>query len=77
MWLILLNVDYQTVRSNTWGLGNLYVTSALWAKPHGLGTPVSMGKPEEYRRYAQECLELASSLGVPRARVALLHVAHV
>jgi hypothetical protein len=36
-----------------------------------------MGKPEEYRRYAQECLELASNLRVPRARAALQHMAHV
>jgi hypothetical protein len=36
-----------------------------------------MQKPEEYRRYAQECLELASSLRVPRARAALHHMAQV
>jgi uncharacterized protein YbbK (DUF523 family) len=36
-----------------------------------------MGRPEEYRRYAQECLELASGLRAPRARAALLHMARV
>jgi hypothetical protein len=36
-----------------------------------------MRKPEEYRRYAQECLELASSLRVPRDRAALHHMAQV
>jgi len=34
-------------------------------------------KPEQYRRYAQECLELASTLRVPRARAALHHMAQV
>jgi hypothetical protein len=36
-----------------------------------------MGKPEEHRRYAQECLQLASALRVPRARAALHHMAQV
>jgi hypothetical protein len=36
-----------------------------------------MGKPEEYRRYARECLELASGLRVHRARAALQHMAQV
>ena len=36
-----------------------------------------MTGPEEYRRYARECLELASGLRVPRARAALHHMAHV
>ena len=36
-----------------------------------------MGSPEEYRRYARECLELASGLRVPRARAALHHMARV
>jgi hypothetical protein len=36
-----------------------------------------MGRPEEYRRYARECLEVASGLRVPRARAALHHVAQV
>ena len=34
-----------------------------------------MGKPEEYRRYATECLELASIFQSPEARVVLLHMA--
>ena len=36
-----------------------------------------MGRPEEYRRYARECLEVASALRVPRARAALHHMAQV
>ena len=36
-----------------------------------------MGRPEEYRRYARECLEVASGLRVPRARAALHHMAQV
>ena len=36
-----------------------------------------MGRPEEYRRYARECLELVSGLRVPRARAALHHMARV
>jgi hypothetical protein len=34
-----------------------------------------MGKPEEYRRYATECLELASVFQSPEARAVLLHMA--
>jgi hypothetical protein len=44
--------------------------------PHGIGDP-RMGRPEEYRRYARECLEVASGLRVPRARAALHHMAQV
>jgi hypothetical protein len=36
-----------------------------------------MTGPDEYRRYARECLELASGLRVPRARAALHHMAQV
>ena len=43
--------------------------------PAGPGTP--MTGPEEYRRYARECLELANGLRVPQARAALRHMAQV
>jgi hypothetical protein len=36
-----------------------------------------MGRPEEYRRYAEECLKLASGLHEPSARAALRHMAQV
>jgi len=36
-----------------------------------------MTGPEEYRRYARECLELAGDLRVPRAPAALHHMAQV
>jgi hypothetical protein len=36
-----------------------------------------MGKAEEYRRYAEECLRLASGLHEPFARAALRHMAQV
>jgi hypothetical protein len=32
---------------------------------------------EEYRRYAKECLELATTLQEPKARNTLLHMAQV
>jgi len=41
----------------------------------GIGDP--MTGPEEYRRYARECLELAGDLRVPRAPAALHHMAQV
>lgn len=36
-----------------------------------------MGKSDEYRRYADECLELASTFQVPETRAVLLHMAQV
>ena len=39
------------------------------------GTSVEMRKPEEYRRHATECLELASAFQSPEARAILLHMA--
>ena len=36
-----------------------------------------MGRPEAYRRYAEECLKLASGLHEPSARAALRHMAQV
>jgi hypothetical protein len=43
----------------------------------GLGRGACMGRPEEYRRYAEECLKLASGLHEPSARAALRHMAQV
>lgn len=36
-----------------------------------------MGKSDEYRRYARECLEMASAMNDPRARASLLQMAQV
>jgi hypothetical protein len=36
-----------------------------------------VGKSDEYRRYARECLEMASALSDPRARASLLQMAQV
>ena len=36
-----------------------------------------MGRSDEYRRYATECLEMASAIHDPKARVTLLHMAQV
>jgi hypothetical protein len=36
-----------------------------------------MGKSDEYRHYAEECLELAITFQSPEARAALLHMAQV
>ena len=36
-----------------------------------------MGKSDEYRRYARECLEMASAINDPRARASLLQMAQV
>jgi hypothetical protein len=36
-----------------------------------------MGRSDEYRRYAAECLEMASVIHDPKARVTLLHMAQV
>ena len=36
-----------------------------------------MGRSDEYRRYAAECLEMASALHDPKARASLLHMAQV
>jgi len=36
-----------------------------------------MGKPEEYRRYAQECLDLANSFRVSQAQASLRYMAQV
>jgi len=36
-----------------------------------------MGRSDEYRRYAAECLEMASAVHDPKARATLLHMAQV
>jgi hypothetical protein len=36
-----------------------------------------MGRSDEYRRYAAECLEMASALHDPKTRATLLHMAQV
>jgi hypothetical protein len=36
-----------------------------------------MGKSDEYRRFATECLELASTFQSPEAQAVLLHMAQV
>jgi hypothetical protein len=36
-----------------------------------------MGRSEEYRRYAAECLEMASTVENPQARAVLLQMAQV
>jgi len=36
-----------------------------------------MGRSDEYRRYAAECLEMASVVHDPNARATLLHMAQV
>jgi hypothetical protein len=36
-----------------------------------------MGRSDEYRRYAAECLEMASALHDPKSRATLLHMAQV
>jgi hypothetical protein len=56
-------------------VGNLSIARTLLGL-HGLGVP-RMGRPEEYRRFARECLELASSSRVLRARATLHHMARV
>ena len=57
-------------------MGNIYIPSALLEVTRVRGIS-RMGKSEEYRRYARECLELASALRMPRARAALNHMAQV
>ena len=39
--------------------------------------PRLVGKSDEYRRYARECLEMASAISDPRARASLLQMAQV
>ena len=41
------------------------------------GAALQMSSPENYRRYAQECLQLAAVLSDPQARAMLAHMAQV
>ena len=41
------------------------------------GGPIPMGRSEEYRRFAAECLEMASAFDNPQARAVLLQMAQV
>ena len=41
------------------------------------GAFLSMGKSDDYRRFAQECLEIARTAEDPQARAALLQMAQV
>jgi hypothetical protein len=41
------------------------------------GGPIPMGRSEEYRRFAAECLEMASAFDNPTARAVLLQMAQV
>jgi len=42
-----------------------------------LGAPSKMSSPEDYRRYAAECLELAGIMNHAQARIILMHMAQV
>ena len=42
-----------------------------------LGAPIPMGRSEEYRRFAAECLEMAGAFDNPQARAVLLQMAQV
>ena len=48
-----------------------------WVNLAREGLPGSMRRSEEYRRYAAECLELASALQEPEARALMRHMAQV
>jgi len=41
------------------------------------GGPIPMGRSEEYRRFAAECLEMAGAFDNPQARAVLLQMAQV
>src|SRR5262245_17478500 len=44
---------------------------------HITGGPIPMGRSEEYRRFAAECLEMAGTFDNPQARAVLLQMAQV
>ena len=48
-----------------------------WVNVAREGLRGSMRRSEEYRRYAAECLELASALQEPEARALMRHMAQV
>jgi hypothetical protein len=53
------------------------VLVASWVNVAREGLPGSMRRSEEYRRYAAECLNLASALQEPEARALMRHMAQV
>jgi hypothetical protein len=57
--------------------GTRTVFSALHRLCEVNGGRALMGKSDEYRRYADECLELASTFQFPETRAVLLHMAQV
>ena len=63
------------------GIRNFFVTPAFGSPWRGHcgpgGLPGSMRRSKEYRRYAAECLELASALQEPEARALMRHMAQV
>lgn len=41
------------------------------------GKPCGMGRSEQYRRFAQACMEMARTVETERSRIALIHMADV
>lgn len=58
-------------------IGNIRGARALRYVNIILGGPIPMGRSEEYRRFAAECLEMASAFDDPQARAVLLQMAQV
>jgi hypothetical protein len=58
-------------------LGTARGVCALRQVNINFGGPIPMGRSEEYRRFAAECLEMASAFDNPQARAALLQMAQV
>ena len=50
---------------------------SAWAHSGSGKGPACMGKAEEYRRYAADCLETATGFQEPLAQAALRHMAQV
>jgi hypothetical protein len=57
--------------------GNIRGARALRKVNIIFGGPIPMGRSEEYRRFAAECLEMASAFDNPQARAVLLQMAQV
>ncbi len=53
---------------------NTYRATALCLRSEGR---FLMARSEDYRRFAQECLEMARTAEDPQARASLLHMAQV
>ena len=58
-------------------IGNIWGGRALRYVNIIFGGPIPMGRSEEYRRFAAECLEMASAFDNPQARAVLLQMAQV